>query len=323
MFLDRDTRIFLAGHTGMVGSALLRILKAMDYRNVVLRSHKQLDLTDQSATLKLFRDEAPEVVILAAAKVGGIYANSTAPADFLFANLAIQNNVINASLKSGVKNLLFLGSSCIYPRDCPQPIKEEYLLTGPLELTNRAYAIAKLAGVEYCWSCNKQYGTRYFGVMPTNLYGPGDNYKKSLSHVIPGLIQRIHEAKEIDKGEVVVWGTGMPKREFLYSEDLAAASLFLLTNLDIVWNQLFSDELPPIVNIGTGREQTIRELANKICKTIGYTGAIKFDPSKPDGTPRKILDITKIRGIGWEAKTSFDEGIEAAYADYLERYENS
>ena len=321
--MDRDTRIFLAGHTGMVGSALLRVLKMMGYRNIVLRSHKQLDLTDQSATQKLFQDEKPEVVILAAAKVGGIYANSLSPADFLFPNLAIQNNVIEASLKGGVKTLLFLGSSCIYPRDCPQPIKEQYLLTGPLEPTNRAYAIAKLAGVEYCWACNKQYGTRYFGVMPTNLYGPGDNYKKSLSHVVPGLIQRIHEAKDMGRGEVVVWGTGKPKREFLYSDDLAAACLFLLVNLDLVWKQLFSDDQPPIVNIGVGREQTIGELANRICKTIGYSGAIRFDPSKPDGTPRKLLDITKIRGIGWEAKTSFDEGIEAAYADYLKRHESS
>ena len=306
----------------MVGSALLRMLKAMDYRNVVLRTHEELDLTDQSATLKLFRDEAPEVVILAAAKVGGIFANSSAPADFLLANLAIQNNVIEASLKGGVNNLLFLGSSCIYPRDCPQPIKEEYLLTGPLEPTNRAYAIAKLTGVEHCWSCNKQYGTRYFGVMPTNLYGMGDNYERSKSHVIPGLIQRIHEAKEMDQDEVVVWGTGKPKREFMYSDDLAVACLFLLNNLDDNWNQLFSDDQPPIVNIGVGHEQSISELAMRICKSIGYTGAIKFDHSKPDGTPRKLLDITKISAVGWEAKTSFKEGIEAAYADYLERHEN-
>jgi len=321
--MNKQTRIFLAGHTGMVGSALFRRLDAMGYRNLILRSHSQVDLTDQSATLRLFQDEKPEVVLLAAAKVGGIYANSSAPAEFLFTNLSIQNNVIDASLKVGVKTLLFLGSSCIYPRDCLQPIKENYLLTGPLEETNRAYAIAKLAGVECCWSCNKQFGTRYFSVMPSNLYGPGDNYDNTLSHVIPGLIRRIHEAKVLRQKEAIVWGTGTPRREFLYSDDLAAACLFLLTNLEETWKQLFIDGQPPIVNIGVGYDLTISELANEICKVIKYTGVIKFDSSKPDGTPRKLLDTSKIREIGWEAKTTLNDGLQVAYADFLDRDEQS
>jgi len=318
--MNKQTRIFLAGHTGMVGSALFRRLDAMGYRNLIVRPHNQVDLTDQAATSQLFQEEMPEIVLLAAAKVGGIYANSTAPAEFLFNNLCIQNNVINASLKAGVKTLLFLGSSCIYPRNCSQPIKENYLLTGPLEETNRAYAIAKLAGVEYCWSCNKQFGTRYFSVMPANLYGPGDNYDSTLSHVIPGLIRRIHEAKVTRQKEAIVWGTGAPRREFLYSDDLADACLFLMRDLENVWGQLFSDGQPPIVNVGVGHDLTISEVADEICKVIKYTGVIKYDSSKPDGTPRKLLDITKIREIGWEAKKSFNDGLQVAYADFLKRY---
>ena len=320
--MEKDARIYVAGHRGLVGSALMRRLKVEGYTNLITRTHAELDLTDQSAVKAFFEVERPEYVFLAAAKVGGIHANATYPAEFIHQNLAIQTNVIHESWRTGVERLLFLGSSCIYPRDCPQPIKEEYLLTGPLEPTNRPYAVAKIAGIEMCSAYNRQYGTKFLAVMPTNLYGPGDNYDPETSHVIPALIRRFHEAKIRGYDEVVVWGTGAPRREFLYSEDLADACLFL-TNLP---NEPFTtltaqhriDGMPPLVNIGRGEEITIRELAELTCKTVGYTGSLAFDTRRPDGTPRKLLDTARLDTIGWHAKTALKPGLKVTYRSFLE-----
>ena len=284
----------------------MRRLQAEGYQNLITRTHKELDLTDQAATRAFFESDKPEYVFLAAAKAGGIYANNTYPADFIHQNLAIQTNVLHQAWKAEVKRLLFLGSSCIYPRDCPQPIKEEYLLTGPLEPTNRAYAIAKIAGIEMCWSYNRQYGTQYLCAMPTNLYGPGDNYDLQTSHVLPALIRKFHEAKlaahaSRDGDAVVLWGTGQPRREFLYSDDAADACVFLMNLPDQAFDSVLSSESsvqgdyssPPLINIGCGQDRTIRELAEAVRKVVGYEGDVTWDNSKPDGTPRKLLDVTR------------------------------
>lgn len=312
-----DSKIYVAGHRGLVGSALMRQLHTRGYTNLITRTHAELDLTDQLAVKEFFAEQKPEYVLLAAAKVGGIHANNTYPAQFVHENLAIQTNVIHESWLNDVKRLLFLGSSCIYPKDCPQPIKEEYLLTGELEPTNRPYALAKIAGLEMCWSYNRQYGTRYITVMPTNLYGPNDNYDLSNSHVLPALIRKMHEAKVSKAKEVVVWGTGTPMREFLYSDDMADACLYLLEQKEEKVQELFSEAQPPLVNVGCGEDLTIRELAELIKDIVGFSGELIFDTSKPDGTMRKLLDVDKLSKLGWRATTTLPNGIETSYQSYL------
>ena len=313
-----DSKIYVAGHRGLVGSALLRQLHVGGYANITTRTHAELDLTNEQAVRAFFGQEKPEYVFLAAARVGGILANNTFPADFIYQNLAIQTNVINEAYRAGVKRLLFLGSSCIYPRDCPQPMKEEYLLTGPLEPTNRPYAVAKIAGIEMCWAYNRQYGTQYLAVMPTNLYGPGDNYDLNNSHVLPALVRKMHEAKMRGDKDVVVWGTGTPRREFLYSDDMADACVHLMNLSDEQFVSLVTHPtLPPLVNIGCGEDLTIRELAETVKDAVGFKGELVFDSSKPDGTPRKLLDVTRICQLGWKARTSLQEGIAFAVESYL------
>ena len=314
--MNAAAKIYVAGHRGLAGSALVRKLTAGGYRNLVTRSHRDLDLTDHAGVREFFQREKPDIVFLAAAKVGGILANSTYPGDFIYQNLAIQTNVLHEAHRCGVQRLLFLGSSCIYPRECPQPMKEEYLLTGPLEPTNRPYAIAKIAGIEMCSAYNRQYGTRYLGVMPTNLYGPGDNYDPQGSHVLPALIRRMHEAKERGIREVVVWGTGTPRREFLYSDDMADACVMLMGLSDERFDSLIR-EYPPLVNVGYGSDVTIRELAESVMRVVGFDGTLRFDTSKPDGTPRKLLDVDRMLRLGWRASTPLDEGIARSYADFL------
>ena len=321
--MDKHARIYIAGHRGLVGSAIYRNLEAQGYRNLVVRTHAELDLADQAATAFFFKTEKPEYVFLAAARVGGIHANNTYPAEFISTNLAIQNNVIHAAWQHDVTRLLFLGSSCIYPKHAPQPMQETSLLTGPLEPTNRPYALAKIAGIETCWSYNRQYGTRYLAAMPTNLYGPADNYHPENSHVIPALIRKFHEAKTSHQPSVTVWGTGTPKREFLYSEDMADASVFLMNLPDDKYLGLLgSDESvtgrfdPPLINIGTGQDITIRELAETVRDVVGYEGEMVFDTSKPDGTPRKLMDVTRLRNIGWRASTPLKEGLAIAYTGF-------
>jgi GDP-L-fucose synthase len=318
--MDKNAKIYIAGHRGLVGSALVRQLQAIGYNNIVTRTHSELDLANQQAVRAFFESERPEYVMLAAAKVGGIHANNTYPAEFIYENLAIQTNVINESYLSGVKRLLFLGSSCIYPRDCPQPIKEEYLLTGTLEPTNRPYALAKIAGIEMCWSYNRQYGTQYLAVMPTNLYGPGDNYHPENSHVIPALIRRFHEAKQGSLPSVTIWGTGTPRREFCFSEDMADACIFLMNLPNEQYKSLLASDrnsgLPPVINIGVGSDVTIHELAILIKNVVGYQGEILFDTTKLDGTPRKLLDISRLSALGWKPGTTLNDGLHAAYADY-------
>jgi GDP-L-fucose synthase len=311
--MRRDSRVYVAGHRGLVGSSILRALTERGHANILTRSHAELDLTDTSAVELFFAETQPEYVVLAAAKVGGILANSTYPADFIRENLAIQNNVIEACRQVGVRRLLFLGSSCIYPKLCPQPIKEEYLLTGPLEITNRPYALAKIAGVELCWSYNRQYGTHYLAAMPTNLYGPGDNFDLQTSHVLPALLRKAVEAKRLGVAELVVWGTGKPCRELLYSSDMAEACIFLLELEDERYNTLISQTEPPLINIGTGTDVTIRELAEIVCRVTGFDGALHFDTSKPDGTPRKLLDVSKMDALGWRASTLLETGIALTY----------
>ncbi len=318
--MDSASRIFVAGHRGLAGSAIVRQLEKRGCSNLVLRTHAELDLTDQPAVRRFFAQEKPEYVFLAAAKVGGIVANSSYPAEFIQINLAIQTNVLHESWRNGVKRALFLGSSCIYPRDCPQPIKEDYLLTGPLEATNRPYAIAKIAGIEMCWSYNRQYGTRFLAAMPTNLYGPGDSYDLNNSHVLPALVRKMHEAKSGNREEVVIWGTGSPMREFLYSDDMAEACLHLLDLADGPFNTLISATAPPLVNIGYGDDLSIADLARTVARVIGYQGKLSFDTSRPDGTPRKLLDSGKIHSLGWRAKTTLDAGIATAYRDFLRRF---
>ncbi|MED4967023.1 GDP-L-fucose synthase [Heyndrickxia coagulans] len=305
--MEKNSKIYIAGHRGLVGSAILRKLQEQGYTNLVYRTSKELDLRDANAVKDFFEKEKIEYVFQAAAKVGGIVANSEYPADFIRENLLIQTNVIDHAYRNGVKKLLFLGSTCIYPKMAPQPIKEKYLLTGELEPTNDAYAIAKIAGIKMCQAYNKQYGTHYISVMPTNLYGPNDNFNLKTSHVLPALIRKFHEAKVNNHPSVVVWGTGSPLREFLYSDDLADACVFLMNHYD-------GDE---IVNIGVGKDLSIKELAEKIKKVVGYEGAIEFDMSKPDGTPRKLVDVTKLNSLGWTAPTSLDEGLKKTYAWFL------
>ena len=305
--LAKSDRIFVAGHRGMVGSAIVRELQRQGYDNLILRTHKELDLMDAAAVAAFYKAEKPDVVIEAAAKVGGIHANATYPADFLRENLWMQMNVIDNAWKCGTKRLLFLGSSCIYPRLAPQPMKEEVLLTSALEQTNEGYALAKISGLKLCQYLRRQYGVLFHSAMPTNLYGPNDNYHPQNSHVLPALIRRFHEAKEANAPEVVMWGTGKPLREFLHADDLAAASVHLLT----------LDNPPDWVNVGSGTEVTIRELAEIVKEAVGYKGRIILDPSHPDGTPRKLLDISLIRSTGWEPKITLREGVKRTYSDFL------
>ena len=314
--MEFDSRIYVAGHRGLVGSAIQRELVRLGYRNIMTRTHAELDLLDKPSVEAFFAAEKPEYVFLAAAKVGGILANSTYPADFIRDNLILQTNVIEASRKAGVARLLFLGSSCIYPKLCPQPIKEEYLLTGPLEPTNRPYALAKIAGIEMCWSTNRQYGTRYLAAMPTNLYGPGDNYELANSHVLPALIRKTVEAKAAGASELVVWGTGTPRREFLYSDDLAEACCFLMNLDEARYGALLREDTPPLVNIGTGEDLTIRELAETITRVVGFEGELVFDASKPDGTPQKLLDVSLLHSLGWRHTTALEDGIRRAWLDF-------
>lgn len=322
--MNFESRIYIAGHRGLVGSALMRNLQGRGYRCLITRSHAELDLTSQAATEAFFLQEKPDYVFLAAARVGGILANHTYPAEFIRDNLAIQTNILHAAWQNGVERLMFLGSSCIYPKFAPQPIREDYLLTGPLEPTNRPYALAKIAGIEMCWSYNRQYGTRNLAVMPTNLYGPGDNYDTGYSHVIPALIRKFHEARVHGEKEVLVWGTGSTRREFLYSEDMADACVYLMNLPDEAYSGLLgSDEVmsgkfePPLVNIGVGMDVTIDELARLIRQIVKYDGEIVFDPSKQAGTPRKLLDVSRLNAIGWHAPTSLSGGLEKVYADFL------
>jgi len=319
--MEANAKIYIAGHRGLVGSALMRNLREKGYENLLTRTHAELDLTDQAAVEAFFAAEKPDYVFLAAAKVGGIHANNAYPAEFIRDNLAIQTHIIHAAWKNQVKRLLFLGSSCIYPKLAPQPMKEEHLLTGLLEPTNRPYALAKIAGIEMCWSYNRQYGTQYLAVMPTNLYGPGDNYHPENSHVIPALIRKFHEAKLSRAPTVSVWGTGTPRREFLYSEDMADACVYLMNLPDAQFVPLLgqdrNDGLPPLMNIGVGHDLTIRELAEAVKVVVGYQGGIEFDASKPDGTPRKLMDVGRLNGMGWKASTSMQNGLAAAYADFI------
>lgn len=319
--MEPTAKIYIAGHRGLVGSALMRVLRAQGFDRLLTRSHAELDLTDQTAVEAFFAAETPDYVFLAAARVGGIHANNAYPADFIRDNLAIQTNIIHAAYKNNVKRLMFLGSSCIYPRMAPQPMQESHLLTGPLEPTNRPYALAKIAGIEMCWSYNRQYKTQYLAVMPTNLYGPGDNYHPENSHVIPALIRRFHEAKQADAASVTVWGTGTPRREFMYSEDMADACVYLMNLPDAQFVPLLgqdrNDGLPPLMNIGVGHDLSIRELAESIAATVSYQGALEFDSTKPDGTPRKLMNVDRLNAMGWKASTGMREGLAAAYQDFL------
>ncbi|MGH8461861.1 MAG: GDP-L-fucose synthase family protein [Stenotrophobium sp.] len=314
--MHADSSIYVAGHRGLAGSAIVRQLQRRGFQNVLTRTHAELELTDPTAVRGFFQREKPGYVFLAAAKVGGIHANSTYPAEFIQQNLAIQTNVIHEAWRAGVQHLLFLGSSCIYPRDCPQPIREDYLLTGPLEPTNRAYALAKIAGIEMCWSYNRQYGTRYLAAMPTNLYGPGDNYDLNNSHVLPALIRKCHEAKLARADSFTVWGSGKPRREFLYSDDMADACVYLLEHAQDRFGHLFNDAHPPLLNVGCGEDVTIVELVEQVKQAVGYSGRTVWDAGKPDGTPRKLLDISRLRELGWKPKISLAQGITLAYRDY-------
>ena len=307
--MNHTDKIYIAGHRGLVGSAVTRALQKQGYNNFLTRTHTELELTDQRAVAEFFATEKPDVVVLAAAKVGGILANNTYPADFIYSNICIQTNVIHEAWKAGVKRLLFLGSSCIYPRDCPQPIKEEYLLTGPLEETNKAYATAKISGIEMCASYNAQFGTQYVCAMPTNLYGLGDNYDLTTSHVLPALMRKAITARDANQPSMNVWGTGTPFREFLYSDDLGEACAMLLT---LPWEKVarvFPRPTLPLINVGYGEDLTIRQLVESIAEVVGFTGAIEWDRSKPDGTPRKLMDSSRMRSLGWEPRTPMKEGL--------------
>jgi len=309
MLMARDARIFVAGHRGLVGGAIVRRLLAEGFDNLLLTSHAELDLTDQAAVNAWFEHERPAFVFLAAAKVGGIYANATYPADFIRDNLLIQNNVIDAAFRNGVRKLLFLGSSCIYPKMAPQPIREDYLLTGPLEPTNESYAVAKIAGIKLCQAYRRQYGFDAISLMPTNLYGPGDNFDLQTSHVLPALIRKFHEAQTVQAPEVIVWGSGTPRREFLHVDDLADAATFLM--------QHYSGE--NIVNVGVGEDVSIAELAALVADVVGYRGRIVYDRSKPDGTPRKLLDVTRLHNLGWQARIPLRDGVAATYRWYVDQ----
>jgi GDP-L-fucose synthase len=308
--MNPKSKIYIAGHRGMAGSAIKRKLESRGYSNLVFRTRSQLDLTSQQAVNDFFQKERPEYVFLAAAKVGGILANSKFPAEFIYENLMIEANVIHASYVNGVKKLLFLGSSCIYPKLAPQPLKEEYLLTGGLEATNEAYAVAKIAGIRMCKHYNEEYGTNFISVMPTNLYGPNDNYDLNTSHVIPALIRKFHEAKLNNEPEVIAWGTGMPRREFLHVDDMADACVYLMENYN-------APDIGEFVNIGVGEDLTIKELAEMIKEVVGFKGKIVYDSSKPDGTPQKLLDVTKLHRLGWKARIPLKDGIKKVYQEYI------
>ena len=309
--MKKDAMIYIAGHRGLVGSAILRRLNQSGYENLITRTSRELDLRNQAEVDRFFARKQPEYVFLAAAKVGGILANSNYPAEFIYDNLLIQINVIHSAYKYGVKKLLFLGSSCIYPRECPQPMKEEYLLDGKLEPTNEPYAVAKIAGIKMCQAYNRQYGTNFISVMPTNIYGPNDNFDLESSHVLPALVRKFHEARLEQREEVVVWGSGRPRREFLFVDDLADACVFLMDN--------YNDN--EIINIGTGKDITILELAGIVREVVGFQGRIVFDPSMPDGTPRKLLDVSRLKALGWEARTSLRDGIEKTYKWFKENHD--
>lgn len=355
--MKKTNKIYVAGHCGLVGTALMRCLSENGFDNILTRTHKELDLSNQRSVKEFFKKEKPDYVFLAAAKVGGILANNNYPAEFIYQNLAIQNNVIHQAWKNGVKRLLFLGSSCIYPRECPQPMKEAYLLTGPLEATNRPYAVAKIAGIEMCWSYNRQYGTQYLAVMPTNLYGPGDNYDLQNSHVLPAIIRKFHLAKMAQHGDLegiqedekqigpippdikkaiglspdsaslnttispqpIFWGTGSARREFLYSTDMADACVYLMSLPKNEFRTLQSIDKPPLVNIGCGTDQTIAECVDLVRNIVRYKGDIQWDRDKPDGTPKKLLDTRLLTSLGWQSQIDLSNGIEGAYADYLNR----
>jgi len=305
--MEKDARIFVAGHRGLVGSAIVRRLKRSGFVNLIFRSYEELDLERQEGVEAFFREERPQYVFLAAAKVGGIWANSTFPAEFIYNNLVIETNVVHASYLYDVKKLLFLGSSCIYPKHCPQPMREEYLLSGYLEPTNEPYAVAKIAGIKMCQAYNRQYGTRFISVMPTNLYGPGDNFDLKTSHVLPALIRKFHEAKTRGDRSVEIWGTGAPRREFLYVDDLADACLFIMNHY----------EEDDIINVGVGKDQSIRELAEMVGEIVGFEGDLRFDPTQPDGTPLKLLDVSRLTALGWQAQMPLRKGISQTYAWYL------
>jgi GDP-L-fucose synthase len=305
--MEKEAKIFVAGYQGLVGSAITRALKAAGYKNLLVRTLEELDLRDQIAVTTFFVNERPDYILLAAARVGGIWANNNFPAEFIYDNLMIQNNIIHQAYLHKVKKLLFLGSSCIYPKFCPQPMKEEYLLDGKLELTNKAYAVAKIAGIEMCQTYRRQYGANFIALMPTNLYGPGDNFDLQDSHVIPALMRKCHEGKIKGAGEVTVWGTGSPRREFLYVDDLADACVFLMNNYDD----------PEIINVGTGEDLAIKEIAQFIAEVVGFSGRLVFDPQYPDGTPRKLLDISRLSGMGWRARTPLRDGLSKTYEWFL------
>ena len=307
--LDQDAKIYVAGHRGMVGSALVRALTAKGYRNLLTRTRQELDLLDQAVVQRFLQAEKPDYIFLAAAKVGGIQANNTYRAEFIYQNLTIETNVIHAAYEAGVQRLMFLGSSCIYPRDCPQPIKEEYLLTGPLEPTNEPYAIAKIAGLKLCESYNRQYGTFYVSAMPTNLYGPNDNFDLAASHVVPALMRKAHEAKAGDENALVIWGTGSARREFLHVDDMADACIFMMEK----------NISGGLYNIGLGDDVTIRELVESIVQVVGYSGPVEYDTTKPDGTPRKLLDVARIQSLGWRARYSLEAGLRQTYQWYVEQ----
>jgi GDP-L-fucose synthase len=307
MAISKTSKIYVAGHRGMVGSALVRVLQAKGYTNILTRTRDELDLLNQQDTYAFLREEKPDYIFIAAAKVGGIVANNTYRADFIYQNLQIETNLIHGAHLAGIQRLMFLGSSCIYPRDCPQPIKEEYLLTGPLEPTNEAYAIAKIAGIKLCEAYNHQHGRQYISVMPTNLYGINDNYDLETSHVLPALIRKAHEAKVRGEKTLTVWGTGTPRREFLFADDLADACVFLMEK----------DYSGPLLNVGTGADITIRELAETVCQVVGFEGKLFFDPDKPDGTPRKVLNIDRLSTLGWRGRTKLMPGISIAESDFV------
>ena len=316
-----QSRVYVAGHRGLAGSAIHRALTAAGVTDIITRTHDELDLTRPDGVRKLFQETRPEVVFLCAARVGGIAANNAYPADFIYSNLSIQTNVLESARATGVRRLVFMGSSCIYPRDCPQPILESYLLSGPLESTNRPYAVAKIAGVEMCWSYNRQYGTEFVGLMPSNLYGPGDNYHPEDSHVLAALIRKAHEAKRDQREAITVWGSGTPRREFVYSDDLAEAALTVASLTGDTLAETFPQDLPPIINVGAGADISIRELAELICEVIGFEGGLDWDTSRLDGTPRKYLDVSRIMRLGWAPRTALREGIALAYRDFLDRGE--
>lgn len=316
MYFDQSAKIYVAGHRGLAGSAICRELRLQGYENIITKSHQELDLEDQHKTEEFICDTKPDVVFLAAAKVGGIHANNTYPVDFLMSNIAIQVNMIKAAHKANIQRLIFLGSSCIYPKNCPQPIKEEYLLTSELESTNRPYALAKIAGIEMCWSYNRQFNTQYLAAMPTNLYGPNDNYDLENSHVLPALIRKIHEAKINNLPSVEIWGSGKPKREFLHADDLASALIHLM-NLDHdQFRELTNPDKAPLINVGTGCDLSIIDLAELIKDSVGFNGDFKLNSSKPDGTLRKVLNVEKINKLGWSSKINLRDGLTQTYQDF-------